>query len=237
MAKKNTAPVLEYNLENDDFDAFMEAVEEMEPEEAKIMFKQIIEAMEEEGEPVPYPLRLLTSDILFGLSQTPVGLAYGIMGLNQLMLVGFISEEDIEDAGDVETLLHAIMEDFQEGAAFTIVRNDETIATMLKNALDGSYQMLDEAFEAMEATDLQRAVWKELTKIPYGETISYEELAVRVGNPKAVRAVASAVGENPVSIAIPCHRVVLKSGKTGEYYWGSDIKEKLLAYEKAQRQG
>lgn len=238
MTKQNNpTPAQEQDLEDIDFDTFMESVENMDPEEARIMFQNIIAAMEEEGEPIPFPMRLLTSDVLFGLTQTPVGLAYGIGGLGQLMLTGFINEEDIEEMGDAETVLQTIIDDFEENiSTITTVRDDEAIGTMIQSALDGTYQVVDDVFEAMEATDMQRAVWKELTKIPYGETISYEELARRIGNPKAVRAVASAVGENPISIAIPCHRIILKSGEIGEYHWGSDIKEKLLAYEQANKQ-
>lgn len=226
----------EENLEDGDFDTFMEAVDKMDPEEARIMFQNIIAAMEEDGEQVPFPMRLMTSDVLFGLTQTPVGLVYGIGGLGQLMLTGFISEEDIEELGDAETVLQTIMDDFEENVSTaTTVRDDEAIGGMIKSALDGSYTVLDDIFEAMEATDLQRTVWQELTKIPYGTTLSYEELALRIGNPKAVRAVATAVGENPLSIAIPCHRIIRKTGEIGEYHWGSDIKEKLLAYEQANK--
>ena len=226
----------EENLEDGDFDTFMEAVDKMDPEEARIMFQNIIAAMEEDGEQVPFPMRIMTSDVLFGLTQTPVGLVYGIGGLGQLMLTGFISEEDIEELGDAETVLQSIMDDFEENVSTaTTVRDDEAIGGMIKSALDGSYTVLDDIFEAMEATDLQRTVWQELTKIPYGTTLSYEELALRIGNPKAVRAVATAVGENPLSIAIPCHRIIRKTGEIGDYHWGSDIKEKLLAYEQANK--
>jgi O-6-methylguanine DNA methyltransferase len=233
--KKNKNSASDEPLNEEDFETFMNAVEDMDPEEARIMFLNIIAAMEEEGETVPFPMRLLTSDVLYGLSQTPVGLAYGIGGLGQLLLTGFISEEDITELGDAETVLQTIMDDFEENiSTATTIRDDATIGGMINSALEGTYQVLDDVFEAMEATDLQRAVWKELTNIPYASTISYEELALRIGNPTAVRAVASAVGDNPISIAIPCHRIILKSGEIGEYHWGSDIKEKLLAYEKAK---
>lgn len=226
----------EEDLADVDFDTFMEAVDNMDPEEARIMFQNIITAMEEDGETVPFPMRLLTSDVLFGLTQTPVGLAYGIGGLGQLMLTGFIGQEDIEELGDAETVLQTIMDDFEENiSTVTTVRDDEAIGSMIQSALNGTYTVLDDIFEAMEATDLQRTVWQELTKIPYGTTISYEELALRIGNPKAVRAVATAVGENPLSIAIPCHRIIRKNGEIGEYHWGSDVKEKLLAYEQANK--
>ncbi len=233
---KNSNLPREEDSEDGDFDTFMEAIDNMDPEEARIMFQNIIAAMEEDGEPVPFPMRLLTSDVLFGLTQTPVGLAYGIGGLGQLMLTGFIGQEDIEELGDAETVLQTIMDDFEENiSTVTTVRDDEAIGGMIKSALDGTYTVMDDIFEAMEATDLQRTVWQELTKIPYGTTISYEELALRIGNPKAVRAIATAVGENPLSIAIPCHRIIRKNGEVGEYHWGSDIKEKLLAYEQANK--
>jgi O-6-methylguanine DNA methyltransferase len=83
-------------------------------------------------------------------------------------------------------------------------------------------------------TPLQRAVWLAMAKIPYGETISYSTLADRVGFPRAVRAVASACGANPVPLAIPCHRVVAKDGTLGGFSLGGiHVKEKLLAVESA----
>lgn len=233
---KSSNPLKDQDSEDGDFDAFMEAIDNMAPEEARIMFQNIIAAMEEEGEPVPFLMRLLTSDVLFGLTQTPVGLVYGIGGLGQLMLVGFIGQEDIEELGDAETVLQAIMDDFQENIpTAAMIRDDEAIGSMIKNALDGTYKVMDDIFETMEATNLQQTVWQELTKVPYGTTISYEELALRIGNPKAVRAVATAVGENPLSIVIPCHRIIRKNGEIGEYHWGSDVKKKLLAYEQANK--
>lgn len=80
-------------------------------------------------------------------------------------------------------------------------------------------------------TPFQERVWGELAKIPYGETISYAELAKRVGSPKAVRAVGTANGRNPFSIAVPCHRVIASSGKLGGYAGGLAAKEKLLLLE------
>jgi len=232
--KNNTLPALE-DFDECDFEGFVKALEGMESEDAQFMLQNLVNIVEEAGETVPLSIRLLASKVLFGLTQTPVGLAYGVGGCGQLILTGFISEEDIEEMGDAETILQMIMDEFEENTPIVVTRDDDAIGAMVKSVLDGSYQMDEEIFEGMEATDLQRAVWKELTNIPYGETISYEELATRIGKPKAVRAVASAVGENPLSIVIPCHRIVLKSGKVGEYRWGSDIKEKILSYEKTEK--
>jgi len=87
---------------------------------------------------------------------------------------------------------------------------------------------------APEGTPFQLKVWKELCEIPYGETISYGELARRVGNPKGARAVGLANGANPIPIVIPCHRVIGSNGKLTGYGGGLPIKEKLLALERRQ---
>lgn len=87
---------------------------------------------------------------------------------------------------------------------------------------------------APEGTDFQRNVWRNLCGIPFGETISYGELAKRVGNPKASRAVGAANGQNPIPIIIPCHRVVGSDGKLTGFGGGLPIKEKLLALEQRQ---
>ena len=87
---------------------------------------------------------------------------------------------------------------------------------------------------APEGTSFQQKVWRELCKIPYGETISYGELARRIGNPNASRAVGLANGSNPIPIIIPCHRVIGSNGKLTGYGGGLPIKEKLLALEKRQ---
>ena len=85
-----------------------------------------------------------------------------------------------------------------------------------------------------EGTPFQQRVWNELLNIPYGETISYGELATRIGNPNASRAVGLANGSNPIPIIIPCHRVIGSNGKLTGYGGGLPIKEKLLALERRQ---
>ncbi len=80
-------------------------------------------------------------------------------------------------------------------------------------------------------TAFQEAVWRELRKIPPGETRSYAEIAAAIGAPKAVRAVGSANGDNHVAVLIPCHRVIRSDGTLGGYAGGLDRKRKLLAAE------
>jgi len=94
-----------------------------------------------------------------------------------------------------------------------------------------------EAFDlklAPQGTPFQLSVWNHLCEIPYGETISYGELARRIGNPNASRAVGLANGSNPIPIVIPCHRVIGSNGKLTGYGGGLPIKEKLLALERRQ---
>jgi methylated-DNA-[protein]-cysteine S-methyltransferase len=86
---------------------------------------------------------------------------------------------------------------------------------------------------APRGTGFQTRVWRELLNIPWGETISYGELAARIGNPKASRAVGLANGANPIAIVIPCHRVIGGNGKLTGYGGGLKTKEWLLALEKA----
>jgi len=80
-------------------------------------------------------------------------------------------------------------------------------------------------------TAFQESVWAALSAIPYGETVSYTEIAARIGKPKAVRAVAQACGANRIAIAIPCHRVLRHDGALSGYRWGVDRKRILLARE------
>jgi methylated-DNA-[protein]-cysteine S-methyltransferase len=94
-----------------------------------------------------------------------------------------------------------------------------------------------EAFDlplAPLGTPFQQKVWQLLCEIPYGETISYGELARRVGNPNACRAVGLANGSNPIPIVIPCHRVIGGNGKLTGYGGGLPLKEKLLGLERRQ---
>ena len=85
------------------------------------------------------------------------------------------------------------------------------------------------------ATDFQKRVWKEIDKIPYGKTVTYKEIAEKIGKPNASRAVANACGRNPSPLRRPCHRVICSDGSTGGYSasGGAKMKMKLLKKERA----
>lgn len=82
-------------------------------------------------------------------------------------------------------------------------------------------------------TDFQKKVWAEIDKIPYGSTITYKDIAIKIGKPNSARAVANACGKNPNPIIRPCHRVICSNGKIGGYSapGGAEMKKKLLEEE------
>ena len=84
----------------------------------------------------------------------------------------------------------------------------------------------------LKGTEFQRKVWEELLLIPYGKTLSYGDLAMKLGNPGGMRAVGAANGQNPIPIMVPCHRVIAADGSLGGYTGGLDIKHKLLELER-----
>lgn len=86
----------------------------------------------------------------------------------------------------------------------------------------------------LDGTEFQRSVWRGLAEIPYGETVSYAEMAMMVGRPHAYRAVGQANGANPVPIVLPCHRVVASGGRLGGYGGGLGMKRQLLELEGLQ---
>ena len=89
----------------------------------------------------------------------------------------------------------------------------------------------------MRGTRFQKNVWEALVAIPFGETRSYGQLALQLGNPRASRAVGAANGRNPVSIIVPCHRVIGSSGKLTGFAGGLDTKARLLGLEKSAEPG
>jgi len=109
----------------------------------------------------------------------------------------------------------------------------------LKELIEGALEAIDRPLAARElpidvaGTAFQEAVWRELRKIPVGETRSYAEIAAAIGQPKAVRAVGTANGDNHVAVLIPCHRVIRSDGTLGGYAGGLDRKRKLLSKEQA----
>ena len=135
----------------------------------------------------------------------------------------------------------------EDGAAITHLCMEDTLD--LSEAQRGETPLLKQAAKALSAyfageqgafvdlplapqgTQFQKKVWQALLEIPYGQTVSYKQLAEAVGNPAASRAVGNANGKNPIFIIIPCHRVIGANGGLTGFAYGLDVKKKLLAIE------
>lgn len=107
---------------------------------------------------------------------------------------------------------------------------EEDVALQLREYFGGARRAFDVAI-APRGTEFQRAVWNELTRIPFGETVSYRDIADRLGKRGAERAVGAANGANPVAIVIPCHRVIGSNRSLTGYGGGIAAKQWLLAHE------
>ncbi len=163
---------------------------------------------------------------------SPTPLSYSITDsfIGTLVLVG--SERGLRQ-------LHWVKNE-QEGRSWIASRYPDALdvpgffnstVEAIRDYLTGK-EKLSVPYDLVGGTPLQRMVWLALTRIPYGETISYTALAQRIGFPTAVRAVASACGANPLPLVIPCHRIISKDGTLGGFSMGGiEIKEKLLAME------
>lgn len=119
------------------------------------------------------------------------------------------------------------------GVNFGAGRHDGRAAeagAQLREYFAGRRRSFDVALD-LRGTEFQVAVWGELLRIPYGETITYAELARRIGRPSAIRAVGAANGANPIAVIVPCHRVVGSNGSLTGYGGGIERKQWLLAHE------
>ncbi|MDR8390109.1 methylated-DNA--[protein]-cysteine S-methyltransferase [Aliifodinibius sp. S!AR15-10] len=106
------------------------------------------------------------------------------------------------------------------------------VRAQLREYFEGKRKTFDLPLQP-EGTEFQQRVWKVLSNIPYGTTITYQELAEKLGNPDSIRAAGRANGQNPLPIVIPCHRVIGANGKLVGYSGGIDRKKWLLKYEGA----
>lgn len=135
-----------------------------------------------------------------------------------------------DDAGTLEAQLRSEMH------AATLVADDpmvRDVAAAVVQAASGAALAVPLPLD-LRGTAFQQRVWRELTRIPRGETVTYGELARRVGAPGAVRAVGTACGANPVAVVVPCHRVLRSDGGLGGYRWGVERKERLLESERGE---
>lgn len=164
------------------------------------------------------------------LVQTPVGPALAACSTRGLVFLGFVEEP--ADLG-----LAAALSDLRARWPLAQLVEDSAVAEKMQAALSAwwaSGHQPQPLHLMLAGTNLQLKVWEALLAVPPGRLVTYQQLAQAVGEPRAVRAVASAVGRNPVSVLIPCHRVIRGTGELGGYHWGLPRKAALIALESAR---
>lgn len=128
----------------------------------------------------------------------------------------------------------ALCRDLQKRFPFaTLMEGDATLAALTADVI-GLMESPAHDFAAtldMRGSDFQRDVWRALREIPAGSTVTYTDIAKRIGRPKSVRAVAQACAANPLAVVVPCHRVLRRDGQLSGYRWGMERKCALLARE------
>ena len=159
--------------------------------------------------------------LIVGLADTPVGpavLAWDNLGLRELNL-------DNNPSSVLETW----------STIGGLGRRDDSMAQRLASEVFLGHHLSLPL--VLCGTAFQREVWRELLKLRVGETVSYGELANRLGKAGAARAVGSAVGSNRLGFVVPCHRVVRHDGVIGQFRWGTEVKASLLAWESRTAHG
>lgn len=159
--------------------------------------------------------------VRFGFGPTPVGTVLVAMTERGVCALYF-PEEDEREA--VPAWLHKLV------PGGTLVEDAEAVEPIIRAIADwlqGGPEPKDVPLD-LRGTDFQQSVWEALREIPAGTTRTYGELARRIGNPKASRAVGAACGANPVSVFVPCHRAIGSNGGLVNYRWGLDRKRALL---------
>lgn len=155
----------------------------------------------------------------FGFSESPFGeiiVARTWDGICDLQFLDFNRLETIHELA-------------QRWGQYTPTTQSDTMAQTVERVIFEDYDhpiKLD-----LHGTDFQLQVWHELQNIPFGTTATYQQIAERIGKPKAVRAVATAIAQNPVAMLVPCHRVIHSDGTIGEYHWGRELKRQLIEWE------
>ena len=153
----------------------------------------------------------------FGFSQSPFGECCIVFSNDGICALTFPENH--------ESALYDIEQRFPET---DFVQNDEKAAFFSKLI----FQKRERPTIHPIGTEFQQAVWNALQEIPIGDTTTYAKIADTINRPKAVRAVGTAIGANPIALLIPCHRVIRTDGGLGGYRWGLEIKKMMLEWEK-----
>jgi AraC family transcriptional regulator, regulatory protein of adaptative response / methylated-DNA-[protein]-cysteine methyltransferase len=162
--------------------------------------------------------------ILYGFHATPFGECFIAMAEKGICALSFVDESN-------------------KNATFDAFLNKWKAANLILNTKETG-QIVQQIFAKntksklniwIQGTNFQLKVWEALLNIPQGSVSTYQRIAENIQNPKAVRAVGTAIGSNPIAFLIPCHRVIKSTGVVGEYHWGSTRKQAILGLEMATR--
>jgi AraC family transcriptional regulator, regulatory protein of adaptative response / methylated-DNA-[protein]-cysteine methyltransferase len=159
-------------------------------------------------------------EIQYGFHQTPFGECFIAMTEKGLCALSFVDETS------KEATFQAFLEKWQSAKLVLNAQNTEGVMGQIfdPNATNKINLWI-------QGTNFQLKVWEALLKIPQGSVSTYQKIADSIQNPKAVRAVGTAIGNNPIAYLIPCHRVIKSTGAIGEYHWGSTRKKAILGWE------
>lgn len=138
------------------------------------------------------------------------------------------------DFDEYEQRMQKLLKRHYGSVHFKPTKNPGGVSNVIKRYLDGDVDAIKEIKVATNGTSFQKTVWKYLRRIPSGKTLSYGDLARRIAKPNAPRAVGLANGSNPISIVVPCHRVIGANGSLTGYGGGIERKQWLLAHEGVQ---
>jgi AraC family transcriptional regulator, regulatory protein of adaptative response / methylated-DNA-[protein]-cysteine methyltransferase len=173
--------------------------------------------------PNEYKTHGLGLQIHYGFHQTPFGECFIAVAEKGVCALSFVDE----------TNKNATLEQFmQKWKAANVVINTQITAPFVQQIFNPKSN--EKLNIWIHGTNFQLKVWEALLKIPQGSVATYQKIAESIQNPKAVRAVGTAIGSNPIAFLIPCHRVIKSTGLIGEYHWGSTRKQAILGWEMAK---
>lgn len=161
-------------------------------------------------------------EINYGFHATPFGRCLIGVTSRGVCWLSFINDNN--DASELANL--------QSHWEKSVLKEDEQATALYIDKIFSNAKGIDSKLNVLvKGTNFQLKVWNALLNLHSGELVTYQHIANRIGNPKALQAVGSAVGANSLAYLIPCHRVIRKEGRLGEYRWGSSRKKVLIAYE------
>lgn len=173
------------------------------------------------------------------MKQKTTTLYYNFVNYKNYVLPLVVSDDGLVYVGSFDQAIDEVKQRFNGKGKF-IWCEDETKLASVRKQLEEYFakqrKQFELSFDWQYGTSFQQEVWAKLLEIPYGQTSSYGTIAKQIGRPQAVRAVGSAIGRNPLSIIVPCHRVLTSTRQLGGYSGGLSMKRELLEIEESIHQ-